>query len=486
MPAWIRRKACCQHPVNMLCSSQRVICKELGDTVSAIKLFRLTAAAAMERIEESEKAKAAASFIRADDPITVHVKFSGRKIPVTLSPESTILDLKSRLRSLTDVLTRCQMLIFKGKIHADVVSLRSVQITDGSKLMMIATPDLHIDDEPSTKDAATNLRISRSTNPSQAVVISRAITSSRRKRWKITGVADLAGSVLKDFPDEVWDCAPFLRKVEFSSNYIEELPSKVGILKSLNKLYLNDNHLSDEKVGWDGLSQLKSLTVLSLNKNRLTTLPPSLGELTSLSELYISKNNITCLPDELGCLNQLQFLRAQSNRISSVPASIGNCSLLREVDLSANLLTELPETFGQLLNLKVLHVRLNGLKTLPSTLFKRCTKLSILSIYGTEITHDYIRQIEGWDAFDRRRRAKYLKGIGPDVGTSRAFDDEEHSYFIYFIYFLNSLHSMTTMPTLNVVEIKSLMYVTHLDLLVGSFDCQSEDFELEAYKFYIY
>ncbi|XP_020685636.1 LRR repeats and ubiquitin-like domain-containing protein At2g30105 isoform X4 [Dendrobium catenatum] len=374
MPAWIRRKSCRQHPVNMLRSFPKDYLQQ-GDTVSAIKLFRLTAAAAMERIEESEKAKAAASFIRADDPITVHVKFSGRKISVTLSPESTILDLKSRLHSLTDVLTRCQKLIFKGKIHADVVSLRSVQITDGSKLMMIATLDQHIE----------------------------------------------------ALPDDVWDCAPFLIKMEFSSNSIEELPNKIGILKSLNKLYLNDNHLCDEKFSWDGLSQLKSLTVLSLNTNRLTTLSPSLGELTSLSELDISMNKITCLPDELGCLNRLQILKARSNRISSVPASIGNCSLLNEVDLSANILTELPETFGQLRNLKVLHLRLNNLKTLPSTLFKFCQKLSVLSFFGTQITNDYLRQAEGWQAFDRRRRGKYVKGVDPEAGPSRAFDKGDDS-----------------------------------------------------------
>ncbi|XP_020685633.1 LRR repeats and ubiquitin-like domain-containing protein At2g30105 isoform X2 [Dendrobium catenatum] len=425
MPAWIRRKSCRQHPVNMLRSFPKDYLQQ-GDTVSAIKLFRLTAAAAMERIEESEKAKAAASFIRADDPITVHVKFSGRKISVTLSPESTILDLKSRLHSLTDVLTRCQKLIFKGKIHADVVSLRSVQITDGSKLMMIATLDQHIEDEPSTKDGEDYLSIGGSFTRTQKVAIARAMTISRRKRWKKSGVANWSGRALKALPDDVWDCAPFLIKMEFSSNSIEELPNKIGILKSLN-LYLNDNHLCDEKFSWDGLSQLKSLTVLSLNTNRLTTLSPSLGELTSLSELDISMNKITCLPDELGCLNRLQILKARSNRISSVPASIGNCSLLNEVDLSANILTELPETFGQLRNLKVLHLRLNNLKTLPSTLFKFCQKLSVLSFFGTQITNDYLRQAEGWQAFDRRRRGKYVKGVDPEAGPSRAFDKGDDS-----------------------------------------------------------
>ncbi|PKU73013.1 LRR repeats and ubiquitin-like domain-containing protein [Dendrobium catenatum] len=155
-----------------------------------------------------------------------------------------------------------------GKIHADVVSLRSVQITDGSKLMMIATLDQHIEDEPSTKDGEDYLSIGGSFTRTQKVAIARAMTISRRKRWKKSGVANWSGRALKALPDDVWDCAPFLIKMEFSSNSIEELPNKIGILKSLNKLYLNDNHLCDEKFSWDGLSQLKSLTVLSLNTNR--------------------------------------------------------------------------------------------------------------------------------------------------------------------------------------------------------------------------
>lgn len=48
--------------------------------------------------------------------ITISIKFSGRSIPLTLSPDSTITHLKSLLQPLTNVLTRGQKLIFKGSI----------------------------------------------------------------------------------------------------------------------------------------------------------------------------------------------------------------------------------------------------------------------------------------------------------------------------------------------------------------------------------
>ncbi|KAK8960107.1 hypothetical protein KSP40_PGU007101 [Platanthera guangdongensis] len=38
--------------------------------------------------------------------------------------------------------------------------------------------------------------------------------------------------------------------------------------EKLVKLYLNANDLSDENISWDGISQLKSLTILSFNQNK--------------------------------------------------------------------------------------------------------------------------------------------------------------------------------------------------------------------------
>jgi len=85
----------------------------------------------------------------ANDPqskttgITITVKFSGRSIPVTLSPDATIGDLKSLLQPLTNVLPRGQKLIFKGKLLVDTTTLRASEVTGGAKVMLMASQGLH-------------------------------------------------------------------------------------------------------------------------------------------------------------------------------------------------------------------------------------------------------------------------------------------------------------------------------------------------------
>ncbi|XP_038980246.1 plant intracellular Ras-group-related LRR protein 8 [Phoenix dactylifera] len=358
--------------------------------------------------------------------ITVHVKFSGRTLPLSVSDDSTVRDLKSLLQPLTNVIPRGQKLIFKGKVLADTMKLKSEQVIDGSKVMLIASQGLHQGDGPITKVAtlpSTNTRRILDSKPSQVYKAKTIIDKSRSEHWKITGVVGLSWSHLKTVPEEVWACGHYVRVLDISNNFIQEIPDKISLLTSLNKLLLNANDLLDKGISWEGLSSLKSLTVLSLSQNHFTTLPSVVGTLTSLCELHIANNKLTSLPAEIGFLNQLQILKAGNNRISSLPSSIGNCHSLVEIDLSLNLLVELPETLGNLRNLKALHLRNNGLKSLPSTLFKMCSQLSTLDLHGTEITNDFLRQVEGWEYFDERRRSKHQKQLDFHVGSSGVFDE---------------------------------------------------------------
>ncbi|KAG1339051.1 hypothetical protein COCNU_04G013570 [Cocos nucifera] len=178
----------------------------------------------------------------------------------------------------------------------------------------------HEQDGPITKvttSPSTNTRRIFDGKQSQVHKTNTIVDKSRSERWKMTGVVGLSWSHLK-------------------------------------KLLLNANDLSDKGISWEGLSSLKSLTVLSLSQNHLTALPSVVGTLTSLCQLHIADNKLTSLPAEIGFLNQLQILKAGNNRISSLPSSIGNCHSLIEIDLSSNLLVELPETLGNLRNLKLL------------------------------------------------------------------------------------------------------------------------------------
>lgn len=347
--------------------------------------------------------------------ISINVQFNGRKVPISINSESTVKDLKSLLQPITNVLPRGQKLICKGKVLTDSMTLKALQVTNGSKVMLVAAQGLHQGEGPIINDT-------KRIESAVPVTVYKPMTS-RTAQWKITGVIALSECNLKVVPEEIWDCGLHARVLDISKNFIQEVPAKFGSLKRLNKLFLDANDISDERISWEGLSNLKSLAILSLNKNHLTTLPSVLGTLTSLKELHISNNKLTSIPDQLGLLKELQILTLNTNRISSVPSSIGDCCSLVEINLSSNLLVELPETFGNLVNLKVLHLSNNGLTSLPSTLFKMCTQLSTLNLHRTEITNDFLRQIDGWEAFDERRRLKHKKQLDFRVGSSGVFDE---------------------------------------------------------------
>lgn len=107
--------------------------------------------------------------------LKLSVKFGGRSIPVEIAAASTIKDLKLLLQALTNVLPRGQKLIFKGsffililssffpfhflcdglrsicclnsnfsgKVLSDESTLASSDISDRSKIMLLASQGLH-------------------------------------------------------------------------------------------------------------------------------------------------------------------------------------------------------------------------------------------------------------------------------------------------------------------------------------------------------
>ncbi|KAJ4979894.1 hypothetical protein NE237_010674 [Protea cynaroides] len=355
--------------------------------------------------------------------ITVQVKFRGNTIHISINPESTVKDLKSVLQPLTDVLPRGQRLISKGQLLVDTMTLKASELSNGSKIMLMASQGLHQGGGPITKEASPLKRAIEAKRTAYDKMKA-PVDKSRSERWKLTGVISLSEFNLTIIPDEVWTCGSSVRVLDLSNNSICEIPVKIGSFSVIQKLLLNANGMLDEYISWEGITSLKSLKVLSLSQNHLTTLPSSLGTLTSLTQLHVANNKLTSLPSEIELLTQLQILSASNNRLSSVPSSIGNCRSLIEIDLSSNLLVELPETFGNLHYLKVLNLSNNGLKSLPSTLFKMCTQLSSLDLHNTEITMDLLRQFEGWEDFDERRRLKHQKQLDFRVGLSAEFDED--------------------------------------------------------------
>ncbi|PON59882.1 Ubiquitin domain containing protein [Parasponia andersonii] len=357
----------------------------------------------------------------AQPTIKISVKFGARSIPIVISPDSTIKDLKSLLQPLTNVLPRGQKLISKGKLLVDEMTIRASEVTNGSKIMLMASQGLHQGDGPVLEQVQSR-PVSRAGNANKLSNEKKRVDHDklRLERWEKTGIIALSECNLQAIPDEVW-ASKRARILDLNNNDIEEVSPPIGFF--VLKLFLNANKIRDGSIRWEGIASMKDLTVLSLNQNHLTTLPAALGELTSLKQLHVANNKLTDLPNEIGLLRQLEVLKVNSNRISKVPASIGDCSALIEVDLTANLFSELPDTCGNLHNLKSLHLGNNGLKSLPSTLFKMCFQLTTLDLHNTEITMDLLRQFEGWESFNERRRLKHQKQLDFRVMDSADFDE---------------------------------------------------------------
>ncbi|KAL9238905.1 hypothetical protein vseg_013273 [Gypsophila vaccaria] len=367
------------------------------------------------------------------EEVKLQIKYGGDTLKVSVSSDTTVWELKSELQRLTNVLPRGQKLIHKGTLLEDSKSLSSSRLTSGSKIMLLASHGLHQGDGPKLKDAPvlSNYHKIRNADPksnsgsssSSSSSSSTSISQTSTQRWKLTGVVALSHSQLKAIPAEVWSCGSSARVVDLSNNSISHLPITITSVSSIHKLILTANDLTDDSVCWEGLAQLHSLSHLSLSQNLLTSLPASLGALTSLQQLHVASNKLASLPVEIGHLTRLEILKVNNNRLNTIPPPIGDCSSLTEIDVSSNLLVELPETMGSLQNLKSLRLCNNGLKSLPSSIFIKCVKLSTLDLHGTQITMDMLREVEGWEKFDERRRLKYQKQLDFRAGGSAEFDE---------------------------------------------------------------
>ncbi|XP_078158664.1 disease resistance protein RGA2-like [Carex rostrata] len=140
----------------------------------------------------------------------------------------------------------------------------------------------------------------------------------------------------------------------------------------------------------DTLNMLKHLRYLSIEDDRIESLPESLCLLYHLQTLDISCHILLELPENIKSLINLRFLRLCSGKIEQLPESI---SLLHNLDtLSIDIchkLTKLPRTIEQLTNLRVLKLSEHFICNLSSGIGK-LTNLETLTghfkVMGSDMT----------------------------------------------------------------------------------------------------
>ncbi len=162
--------------------------------------------------------------------------------------------------------------------------------------------------------------------------------------------------------EERYDEQGRLIELDFSRLGITYLPSEVGLLTNLQKLYLSNNQMTQVHVE---LAQLTHLRVLALWSNQLMQIPVELGQLINLEHLHLSGNQLTQVPVELAQLTNLQQLFLSYNQLTQVPVELAQLTHLQLLDLSMNQLTQIPVELAQLTHLQSLFLSNDQLTHVP-------------------------------------------------------------------------------------------------------------------------
>lgn len=221
-----------------------------------------------------------------------------------------------------------------------------------------------------------------------------------------TGVFQLTGKGLPEFPEELQRLTSNLRTVDLSGNKIEMLPASIGNFLQMKSLTLNANRLTSLP---PEIGKLKKLETLSLNQNQLRSVPGSLTQLKALRSLSLSGNLLSELPPGLGALRHLDLLDLSHNKIQSVPPEVQELQAI-EVNLNQNQISSVAPSIAQCPRLKVLRLEENclDLSAVPQTVLTQ-SQVSLLSLEGNLFEVKKLRDLEGYDQYMERFTATKKK-----------------------------------------------------------------------------
>ncbi|XP_049931213.1 disease resistance protein RUN1-like [Nymphaea colorata] len=200
---------------------------------------------------------------------------------------------------------------------------------------------------------------------------------------------------------------------------VKLLPSKIGLLKNLHRLYLYG--CSDLEELPDSIGNMTKLEELDLNGcERLGTLPASLGNMEDLTELDLNGCGIESLPSSISSLKKLKELKLWCCRqLSSLPASVQSMTWLEKLDVrSCSKLKSLPDCIGRIENLVELNFDGQNMKELPDSIvyLKNMKKLRLYWCSMLERLPDQIGRMTKLEKLDLRF-CKSLRTLPDSIGN---------------------------------------------------------------------
>ena len=181
-----------------------------------------------------------------------------------------------------------------------------------------------------------------------------------------------------------------LRWLSLSATKINAVPSELGIISTLEKIYLDRNNLTS-LLDHDILAKenLPHLNQINARHNRLgdegVTDKFFQSVNPDLKNLDLSHNSLTTIPKQIRILQSLIVLNISHNSIQVLPPELFTaCTGLQHLDLSHNSLRTLPVQFIRLSRLQHLDISNNPLELYAfRKAFERLTKLQYLNLSST-------------------------------------------------------------------------------------------------------
>ncbi|BFZ20754.1 hypothetical protein BsWGS_23793 [Bradybaena similaris] len=178
------------------------------------------------------------------------------------------------------------------------------------------------------------------------------------------------GSSVSAIPDDAFNLMTSLTSLSLDNNKLSSVPKALSQIGTLRSLYMADNAVSD--LTW--LPKSSSISILSLNGNKLSNSTHLSNALllyaNSLTEVDFGGNLLTSLP-ALDFLTQVTTLGFSNNKLSDLIAGTFPPKL-DELDLSSNLFSSIPRFTLALQFVETLAMTSNYVAAIKATDFAAC------------------------------------------------------------------------------------------------------------------
>ncbi|GAA0153399.1 hypothetical protein LIER_11647 [Lithospermum erythrorhizon] len=183
----------------------------------------------------------------------------------------------------------------------------------------------------------------------------------------------------------------------FSENELTgQIPTTIGGLKQLQRLYLQENKLKGPFPS--ALCELTNLGILSMGSNKISgSIPKCIGNVPSLREIDLRENRLSStIPESLWNLKDVLKLNLSHNSfIGSLSSEISSLRAIIELDLSNNLLSgKFLGGMGDLLTLTYLSISHNGINGSIPDMFVKLVALEHLDLSSNNLSGMLPKSIE--------------------------------------------------------------------------------------------